>query len=248
MGVIERYLYRNANKIVPNMPGAVEHIAHMGIDRGKVEWISNGVDPSFLTAPVPPSQNEHFTLMYAGKLGTANCLDTVLDAAAIIQKKENAPPIKIRLIGGGPEKLRLKQRVEHENLHSVTVEDSVPKTEIYGVLLQADGFLMNLKDSAVFQYGVSPNKLYDYMASCRPVIYSMKAATNPVKDAQAGLTVEPDNPEALANAMLELASTPATERWEMGLRGRHYIEENHDFAKLAVRLEQVLLEAVNGQF
>jgi glycosyltransferase involved in cell wall biosynthesis len=83
------------------------------------------------------------------------------------------------------------------------------------------------------------------MAAARPVIYSVKSTTNPIQEMQAGLTIPPENAGALAEAILLLARTPADERWQMGLRGRRYVEENHDFSRLAERLEQILLDVVN---
>ncbi|HEY0073492.1 MAG TPA: glycosyltransferase family 4 protein [Abditibacteriaceae bacterium] len=245
MEKIEVFLYRQAQSIISLLPYAANHVSSKGVSGDKVKCIPNGIDISRVAEPTRPADDETFTVMYAGAHGKLNGLDTVLDAGLLLQENPQAQHIKIRLIGDGPEKNRLQQRVAQEEIRNVFLEDAVPKNQVHGILQQAQAFLMILQDTAVFQHGLSPNKLFDYMAAARPVIYSVKSTTNPIQEMQAGLTIPPENAGALAEAILQLARTPADERWQMGLRGRRYVEENHDFSRLAERLEQILLDVVN---
>src|SRR5690606_20803669 len=105
---------------------------------------------------------------------------------------------------------------------------------------QADAFAFNLIDSPIFQYGISSNKLFDFMAAARPVLFCCSSSNNPIADAGAGVTVPPENPAALAEAILELASLPLDMRKDMGMAGRRHLEEHYDMAVLADRLSKTL--------
>jgi len=104
---------------------------------------------------------------------------------------------------------------------------------------------MPLKYSPVFRWGVSPNKLFDYLASARPVIFSINSSNNPVQEARAGITIPPEEPYSLVQAIKELLETSPEERWQMGLRGREYVEKYHSFAFLGNKLEKILCDVVN---
>lgn len=242
---IERYLYRRSDRIISLLPLAHLHMAEKGADPAKIAWIPNGVDLSLVPPPTPPPPRADgvFTVMYAGAHGLANNLDLIVKAAAIVARKGWNSRIQFRLVGDGPEKPRLKQMAQEWGLENIWFEDAIPKQEVYNVLFSADAFVISLKDSRLFRWGVSPNKLFDYMASARPVIFAVATDSNPVADAGAGITVPPNDPAALAEAVIQLAQMSAHERWEMGLRGRRYVEEKHAFHRLTDKLEEVLESA-----
>lgn len=234
---IERSLYRNSDAIVSLLPGAGEHMENLGATPGRITWIPNGIDGQLAPAASPAGSGKGvFTAMYAGTHGLANGLDTVLDAAKLLPADEFA----FRLLGDGPEKPRLVARAKAEEILNVVFLDAVPKREVYGHLSQADAFVMLLKASDVFRWGVSPNKLFDYMAMARPVIFAVNSSNSPVEAAGCGVRIEPDSPEALAAAMRELKAASAGDRAAMGAKGRAYVEENHTLSNLAGRLEEVL--------
>ncbi len=238
---IERGLYRRARRIITLLPGAADHIAHKGGHPGRIVWIPNGVDLRLLPPPSPPEPRESLTFLYAGTHGLANGLQVILEAADRLRTS----PVSFRLVGDGPDKPRLMALAEKKGLTNVVFEPPVPKSRIPDLLREADAFLMVLRDSPVFRWGVSPNKLFDYMAAARPVIFSVNTPLNPVESAGAGVTVPAEDADALAGAALKLLTMSSEERWQMGLRGRKYVEDNHDFGRLACKLESVLRNAAN---
>lgn len=239
---IERYLYRRAGRIVTLLPGSATHMKEKGADPSKVIWVPNGIDLDLVPSPRPPRQREVMTVMYAGAHGLANGLGLILEAAHSLQQDGWAERIRFRFVGDGPEKPRLIQRAQELGLLNVHFEDAVPKQEVYKVLAEADAFVMVLQHSPVYRWGVSPNKLFDYMASARPVVFCVGTPFNPIKEAQAGVTVEPGDGLKLAQAVRRVAEMSFEERWEMGLRGRRYVETHHSLNRLVGRLEQALLE------
>ena len=244
MGRIERRIYRAARRIFTLLPGSQEHIVEHGGRPGSVVWIPNGVDPELLPPSAPPRGEDPFTIIYAGAHGVANGLDSVLDAASILQRAPASRPIRIVLIGDGPAKPDLVRRAADESLDIVEFRDPVPKSSIHSVLQQGDACLMPLKRGNVFRHGISPNKMFDYLAVSRPVIFSVDTPVNPVERAGAGLTIAPEDPEALAGAVRKLSAMDASELESMGVRGRSYVMEHHDLEMLAGRVGDALHEVV----
>ena len=143
-------------------------------------------------------------------------------------------------IGDGPRKRFLRERVERESLRLVEFQDPVAKKDIYSMLQEANACLLPLKPGSVFRHGISPNKMFDYMAAGRPVITAVDTPVNPVVDASAGVSVPPGDPSALASAIRDMASLPADERIAMGERGRAQVMEHFNLNDLAERVAGAL--------
>jgi glycosyltransferase involved in cell wall biosynthesis len=243
---LERWLYRRATRIVVLLPRAVDYIAPLGIPAERIVWIPNGVNISGFPAPAPKKHDvgDVFTLMYFGAHGQANGLDNILQAMKLVNQRVGVEAIILRLIGDGPMKAALQEQSVKLGLTNVTFEKPVPKTSIPALAADADAFVFNLIDAPVFKYGISSNKLFDFMAGARPVIFCCTASNNPVEDAQCGLTVKPGDPGALADAIVAVATTTSSQRETWGLRGRHHIEQQYGFDALAGRLVAVLDESL----
>ncbi len=240
LAALERTLYRRAHAIVSLLPGGPDYIAQKVGRQEGVFWIPNGVDFSLIPDPVPPPPGEPFVVMYAGAHGLANGLDVALAAARQLQQQGWGERVQFRFVGDGPEKARLMAQAAAWRLTNVQFEPLVSKAEIYHYLQEAGAFLLIVRKSSLYQWGFSMNKLFDYLAMARPIIISNVSKYNPVKKDQAGIVVPPDDPDALARAIQQLAQTSPEERWAMGLRGRAYVEQEHNLDRLAERLEQVL--------
>jgi len=244
-GLIERYLYRHADKIVTLLPQAAEYMVPKGARAADISWIPNGVDLELMPTPRPPVSRDVFTVIYSGSHGLVNALDSVLDAALILNQQ--APGrFRFRLIGDGPDKAALRLRAEVEKLTNVEFEDSVPKQKVFSLLQEADAFILTAKKTGLYRYGMSPNKLHEYMAAARPTVFAASSNNDPIADASAGLTVPPEDAGAIAQALLELANMSNDDKREMGLRARRYVEDHHGFPSLALRLERVLCSALDS--
>ncbi|MBS1723718.1 MAG: glycosyltransferase family 4 protein [Armatimonadetes bacterium] len=247
MQAIEDHLCRRAGSVVTLPPAATDYFVSKGLDRAAVFPIPNGVYLPDLPAPSPLPHNEVYTVVFAGIHGVANGLDTVLDAAALLREAGLDQKVKFRLIGDGGEKPRLVERARIEGLTNVEFDGPFPKSRISEELARADAGLLILKESPVFRWGVSPNKLFDYFGAARPVIYAVKAANNPVEEADAGVTVTVDDPESLAKGAVSLAETARERLEQMAANGRAYVEERHDLAKLGKVFEAALVYAVESK-
>lgn len=239
---LELWLYQHAARIVVLLPRAWAYITPLGIPKKRIVWIPNGVDLSLFPRLPDPVRDPAapFTLMYFGAHGQANGLDNVLQAMKLLQDRQDERVIHLRMIGDGTLKPALMQQARQLRLQNISFEAPVPKNRIPALAAEADAFVFNLIQAPVFHYGISANKLFDFMASGRPIVFSCDSANNPVQDAGAGLTVRPGKPEELAEAIITLAALPMSERLGMGRAGREYVEQNHDFKLLAGRLAGVL--------
>ena len=175
-------------------------------------------------------------VLFAGAHGIANALDTLLDAGKLLKDIS----VTICLMGGGQEKERLKLRAQQEKITNVIFLERVNKNEVGGILELADILYIGLAKTDLFRFGISPNKMFDYMLAARPIISAIDAGNDMVKDADCGISVPAEDPEAVANAIKELLAMDELERLRLGENGKAYVLANHNYEKLAADFVAVL--------
>lgn len=249
LGILEKFLYKRADKIIVLLPKANEYIEKLGISAEKIVWIPNGVNlesfssignNSLKSKIAPPSGD--FVVTYTGAIGKANNLDVAIKAAEILES--DYPNIKFLFVGDGPEKGKLLEMVKERKINNVEFKPPVPKDKMLEIFQDADVLFLTMKNSPLYRFGISLNKLFDYLASGKPVIFSSNSINNPVEEAGAGITVPPDNPQAFADAIIKLYKMPEEERVKMGMNGRKYVEKYHSIPILVDKLEEVIKEAI----
>lgn len=238
---IAQYLYRKACRIVVLARGSGRHLAERGIDEGKISYVPNGVDADAFTRARSPLRDD-FTVVYAGAHGPANGLDIVLGAAALLREHGR---IKFLLVGDGPEKSGLVEAARARGLKNVEFRGLIPKTQMPALLAEADTGLMVLKDSPLFAYGVSPNKLFDYLGASLPVVCNVPGEVAEMLQASAaGEQADPGSAQSLADAILRTAGRAPAERARMGESGRAWVSREHGRPVLAGRLDSTLRDLV----
>jgi len=236
LGSLARYLYARADRIIVLARGTGDHLAAVGVDPARIVYVPNGADPlPFARHRARPAAP--FTLIYAGAHGPANGLDTVLDAAALLRDH----PVRIVLVGDGPSKSALQARAAREELPNVEFRDPVPKTAMAELLASAHAGLMVLRDAPLFAFGVSPNKLFDYLAAGLPVVCNVPGdVAAMLRDAAAGEQATDSSPSALAAAILRLAQQTPDALRTMGDAGHAWVGREHSRPVLAQRLDAAL--------
>jgi len=247
LGILEKFLYKKADKIIVLLPKANEYIEKLGIPSEKTVWIPNGVDLGRFNFDIDNNDlrrdKEGFIITYTGAIGKADNLDILLEAAEIL--KEGYSEIKFLLVGDGPEKERLVMIIGEKNLNNIEFNKAVPKREMAKIIYKSDALILLLRNSSLYRYGISLNKLFDYLASGKPIIFSSNSINNPVEEARAGITVPPDNPQELANAIIKLYKMSPEERKEIGMNGRRYVEKHYSIPNLVDKLEKIIEEVCN---
>jgi glycosyltransferase involved in cell wall biosynthesis len=248
MQMAENFAYRRADKVISMLPNAEAHMQSHGLAPGKFVYIPNGIDVAeweHAREPLPQAllarlrdlrASGRFIVCYAGAHGIANALDTLLEAAALTRDQ----PINYVLVGQGPEKARLRALAAERRLSNVELHDAVPKQAVPALLAQADILYVGLQRQPLFRFGISPNKLMDYMMAGRPVIMSIEAGNDMVAEAGCGISVPAEDSVAVADAVRQLASLPREKRADFGERGRHYVLTHHDYNILAERFLDAL--------
>jgi len=238
---LEKFLYKRAKRIITLLPKASNYIANYRVNREKIVWIPNGVDLERFKNIKKEKLDSQFRVLYLGAFGRTNALDIVLKAAKIIQD-EGYKEIKFALVGDGEEKLKLVRQKERLNLKNVEFGNPISKDNVPEFLQKADVALFNLAKVAVFKYGISSNKLFDYLASGKPIVFSVNAPNRIIEESGCGISIPPEEPETMAKAIIQLYRTPLEEREEMGRKGREYVEKYHSIPVLVDKLEKVIQE------
>ena len=170
-------------------------------------------------------------ILFAGAHGKANALDTLLDAGKMLV--DSKVKVAVCLMGGGPEKERLRSRAEAEMLTNVIFLDAVNKNEVGNVLALADILYIGLAKTDLFRFGISPNKMMDYMLAGKPIISAIDAGNDMVAEADCGCSVPAEDAPAVAKAIKKLLALTEEERARLGQNGKAYVMTNHDYQKLA---------------
>jgi glycosyltransferase involved in cell wall biosynthesis len=252
---LEAFLVRRASVVITLLPGMRDYLEERGLPADHVVYIPNGVDlrafdaASATTGGIPDPKTDaetetrrlrdegRFVLGYVGTFGRVNRTDVIVDAALIAERR--APGrLGLVLVGDGPERRGLVRQAGATA--AVTVCESIPKRLVPRVLRGVDATVVHATATPVYRYGISFNKLFEYMAAARPVVFACESAYDPVSSVGAGISVPPDDPEALAGAFLELAATPPETRAAMGAAGREYVARVHNIDRLGDSLAMVI--------
>jgi glycosyltransferase involved in cell wall biosynthesis len=240
MRALERYLFHRAERIVMLWRHTDAYVESQGVSPAKILWVPHGVELARYEElkPYEGGRESPFRIMFLGGFVVANSLDNILDAATVLQKRGRAD-VKFVLIGSGQERDALIKRAKDLQLGNVDFRPAVPKRDVGKVMGEADAFIYGLRDLPLYRFGISLNKLTDYLAAGRPIVFFGNSTYDPVRDAQAGFSVPPGDPEILADAIQRLIALTPQERIEMGERGRRYLLEHHNIPGLAARLLEV---------
>ncbi len=241
MRMFERMAQKRSKHVVSNLENYKEHVANQGINR-PVHWISNGVDMDELSQIEPLPQDvidlvptQKFIVGYTGTIGVANALDSLCIAAQSLVSNDK---IHFVLVGSGKERDRLI--ATFGNLPNLTFITAINKRQVQSMLQLFDVCYHGANDEKLYQFGVSPNKIFDYMYSGKPILNAYSGKGDIVQIAQCGITVQAVNSEAIAKGVLELFNLDEATRNEMGKRGKDYVLEHFTYEKLALKYSKLI--------
>ncbi len=254
---LEKKLYEKASAIITVTENLKEKIIQKGFPESKVHTIRNGTDieigdtdlaftakNQMLAKKIcfkykfkhPIGILSNFKVVYAGNLGIAQNLFTLLEAAKIL----NNDNVHFMFIGAGPEEGKLKISVKELNLSNVSFIGEVPRKNIRKYLNFADCGIIPLKDIPMFESAL-PSKIFDYMSVNLPILLGVKGiAKNVVESSETGLYFEPENSISLADQILKLKRNKTLYK-KLSSNGQDYVSANYDRQKLAGQIERILL-------
>jgi glycosyltransferase involved in cell wall biosynthesis len=246
-GKLEELCYNRASRIVVVTEGIRQRLIQRGFPAGKLALLPNGANTDlFQPQPALGAQfrAEHslpadaFVAIYAGIHGIAQGLETVLHAASLLR---NTPGVRFVLVGEGPVKPELQALAAQLRLDNLLMLPEQPRAAMPVILSAADAAIVPLRKLELFQ-GALPSKMFDAWACGLPLLLSIDGeARRTLEAAQGGLTIPPEDPGALADAIRALAAEPDRGR-SLGRNGRRYTEQHHSRQAQARALERLLHE------
>jgi glycosyltransferase involved in cell wall biosynthesis len=241
LGLIEKHAYRNADGVVSLLAEAKPYMISKGMQPQKFAYIPNGTDCS--THHEPKNLPEHlenaimelkkqkkFLIGYAGAIGVPNAMMHFVQAMAIIQDAH--PHIHAVLVGQGKQKQELINYCKQYQLHNIQFFEPLAKTQVHYFLKEMDLLYLGWQDSPLYQYGVSPNKLFDYMLAEKPILESGGASISLIENAQCGMNCPAANPAIIAKNIITMSEFSIPHNMLLGKNALNYVLQNHHYLAL----------------
>lgn len=252
---IEKRSVKNAEKIIALSPQTESYLQdRYGCQSTDICYIPNGVyiddgkssshpvdeeTPETITRLAHIREDGAFVVLYSGSLISSNKLEAIIEAAERLEQASDSSikNLELVLIGKGQEEARYRKLIQDKKLRNISILPPVPKECVAPMLRMADVLLLHQGN---VQWG-SSNKLYDYLASGRPIISSVHAKHNDIVGrVGGGISITPGSPQELVQAIRSIHDMPANEREQMARRNEDFVKENHDWRLLAEKLDNLL--------
>lgn len=222
--------YANADKLVyfPN----------------SIDISSDAAASSILPEKLQRELESNFSVVFAGNLGTAQSLESVVEAARLLKDE---PGLKLILVGSGSmSKWVMEQNILY-HLDNLILAGRFPMDTMPDIFSRSSALLVSLKDEEIFAYTV-PSKVQAYLAAGKPIIASLRGeGARVIDESGAGVTCVPGNGQALADAILTLKSSSPELLEAMGSAGRDYFNEHYDMDNQTHRLIEILNTRIGSQ-
>lgn len=228
------WVYRHVDQIVVLSPGFKRLLIERGVPAGKINVIYNWCAEDQLSSsnePVVTSfpDDSRFRILFAGNMGKAQALDSVLETANTLQLE--GKPVVFVLLGGGVEVERLRRKAVEAGLNNVIFLPAVPMTQVGSYLRHADALLVHLKKDPLFAITI-PSKTQAYMAVGKPLLMAVDGdAADLVRESRCGKVAESQNTKSLLAAVYALMESSPEELAVMSENGREFYRENLSLEK-----------------
>lgn len=235
----ELFRCNHADKIITALPKLESYLESYGFEHKKCWYIPNGISLNEFGKIFPlawdikdmlGSYRKQGKLLvgYAGTLDAEKALDVLLKAA-----KKAPEKLQFIILGNGQEKDKLVQLADNYSLKNVIFLDAIPKTMVHSFLKEMDWLYAGWQKNDVYRYGISYSKIAEYMFASRPIIHSISADYDLVKDANCGISVPAEDVDALVGALENVAIMDEALKHKLGQNGRDYVANQLDYRSLA---------------
>ncbi len=228
------------------LSNSYEYLKTLGLKKEKYRYIPNGIcledykvkkELNHNTRKLIPK--DRFIVGDAGTIGIANYLENFVKSAKYLQAYKN---ILLLIVGDGKNKKNIEDIIKKENLENVLLLEPIPKDEIQSLLQYFDICYIGLQNKKIFEYGVSPNKLYEYLYAKKPVLYAINDKNSIVKLSKSGFQVDSNNPKEIADGIIKLYSLSDEKLKKMSENGYKYVIENHTYKQITEKFIQEIEE------
>lgn len=248
VGALARWIYNKAAAVIVISQGLRANLVAKNVPAAKIHVISNWVDVDHyrpldadLVLAAKLGLGGRFNVLFAGAMGKAQGLDTVIRSAAQLRDQKL---IQFVFIGDGVEAPQLRAMAVELALDNVRFLGPYPEDAMPALLALGDVLLVHLTDSPLFRITV-PHKIFAYAASGKPILCAVRGdAADTVSAMGAGIVCPPGNPTALSESIRCIAALPPGQRRQMGERGRQGAVQQYSCAVLVERIAEILQLAV----
>jgi len=229
-----KWIYRGCDRVLVQSEAFIPSVEAHGVPRERIRYLPNSAEAFY--RKMPRQAQPGFCVMYAGNIGAAQDFPTILAAA------ERTPQVRWLIVGDGRMRPWVESEVEKRGLRNVQLLGQHPSEDMPRLFAQADVLLATLRREPIFAYTI-PSKIQSYLACGRPVIAAIEGEGGRIiRNAEAGWAVPPEDPAALAEAVLAASRLERSELDAMGSRGETWFREHFEREKLLTRLEDFLQE------
>lgn len=247
---LEKWIYKSADELIFTMEGGKDYIAQKGwdkehggnVDLNKVHSINNGVDlamfnynkEQYTFEDADLDDTDTFKVIYTGSIRKVNNISMIVDTASYMQANGYSY-IKFLVYGDGNEREELEKHCKEKNLNNIVFKGQVDKKFIPYILSRSDLNLMHVQQTDIMRYGCSLNKLFEYLASGKPILSDLIVGYDLLERYNCGVTLKDITAEVISREILKIYNLPKEELDKMSNNALE-ASKDYDFKKLTEKL------------
>ena len=256
MYLLEHWIYKKADSIIFTMEGGKNYIKdkgwHKDINLSKVYHINNGVDIEVFESQVKENtykdqdleDDNFFKVIYTGSIGRANAVNYIIDSAKAIKDSGN-DDIKYLIYGDGYLRSEYEKYCSDNMVTNVVFKGKVDKKYIPYILSKGNINILTGQNNNLYNYGVSLNKMFDYLASGKPIISNIECNYNILKQYNCGILVKNNDVDDLVKGIFKLYNL-SNEVYNEYCNNSKNLANEYDFKALTKKLERVIVNTINN--
>lgn len=247
--LMEKQMYKIADRLIFTMAGGASYIKEKKwnkvVDSKKIIQINNGIDLSeyqnnlnnYQLSDNDLEDTKTFKIIFTGSIRQIYQLETIVETAKICQKE--TPAVRFLLYGDGTEKQNLIDLANKYQLNNIIFKGRVENKFIPYILSKADITLLHSRQVSLNKYGISQNKLFEYLAAGKPVLSTIQSNYSLINKYNCGLECKDQEPETIFFAIKELLELPEKDMKAKGNSARLAVQK-YDYSKLSEKLNNIL--------
>lgn len=260
-GFAERFALKKSDLIASVLPRADRYLADRGFGHKPFAWVPNGIGNPATTGTALVSDEAYQAVaqirkwrseglpivIYTGSIGRPNAIDLLLHAVAFGKSTNEAARCALLIVGKGDQLEGLRTFVRDNNMSDVHFTGPVPKNDAVALLRHADIGYAGLRNiESLFGYGISPNKIADYLQASLPVLLPIAPCGDPVSESGGGIATKAETPESVWNSLHKLLAMSPAERQALGAKGKSYVAREYNYAGIAQRYVEAVQRLPNA--
>ncbi|MEZ8353642.1 glycosyltransferase family 4 protein [Vibrio splendidus] len=235
VNICQKFGYKYCDECVSLLENSEKFFLSQGLEAGKFTYIPNGIElseHSSINNELVEKLKESLSgfskvIGYTGALGLPNNLMPLIESATYLKDFN----IAILLVGDGVEKTNLMKKVDELGINNVVFFGKVPKKDIHTIIDYCDAMFINALPKNIYKYGISPNKIFDYMLENKVVFNGIESKGNPLEKSRSEIRFPSNDAYTLAEKIIEFS----TESFPSEIKSELFVRNNYSYKVLARR-------------